>query len=562
MATDLGRVQSGLLKALDLSAVPDGTDLHGLQNWQAYRAVGSPAGLFEVRGGEIRSNDNVAFGMALWDDPAVKWPGQCVRAEVMSGNWPALVPGLCANGALDHSEDTRGLLGNTWEMTERQGADYGEGFPISSGTTPGQPLTNGQYYDLLVASVQNPGVGFHARGGMAFNNGTALTLNDTNTGISTGINDGSDTYPGCYFYQTAGARIRNYRAYRDYRLTVRGLVGTMAFRLYNAAGSPVLDSSAQSGGEAHVNLHLLPWPYTGHIQVFTDTSWATPAALGRFPNGSGNDANLVGGDIFDQVVLGQRPGVLFNWEDDLPDTFPDEWVLHADKDVTADLVQVKIRRAMANPRIEVDTCLITLRDPTGKYVPARTESPLYPNIRDGREGRVVLTQNGVSECRFYGRLREVQTSFPKKTDVDRVQKAILRLEGPLRELIDAKVVIHNPPSGVLVADDGTGVVATLLGLVPDLIPPETWRLEPTDATITDNFLSDGMTLQAALEQCCIIADAGIWTRPHYRIASDEPNFYFYFRPRTSGHATVDHTWRDVDGDFSYIQPLRFTKDQL
>lgn len=575
MTTNLGYITGGdgLLKTLDLSAVPDGTELHGLMHWTVFRSGGSPTGMFEIRDHMIRSIDSVAFGMALWGDPDVAHPGHCVRAEVMSGDWPAQVPYLCANGVLDHSEDTRGQLGNAWELTERAGiGDYGEGFLITSGTTPGQPLTNGNYYDFLVASVQNPGVGFHARGGSAYNNGTLLVLNDTNTGLSTGVNDGSDTYPGVMFYQAAGIRFRNYRVYKDYRLTVVDMVGTQAFRLYDATNNPLLDSGTQSGGEAHVNVHLLPWPFSGHIQVFTDDTYITPVSTGRFPAGSGNWTNFKGGDVLGQVTTGERTGVLINWERDTYDSFPDEWLLHDDKDVTADVIGIKIRHVMAHPRIEADTCLITLRDPAGKYVPARTESPLYPNVRLDRtktkdldgltvEGRVVLTHGGINVCRFYGYVKDYSVIFPKKTDKDRQQKTIIRLESPLRKLIDANVQIQNPPSGTLVGPDGTGVVMTLLSLLPDLFPPECMALEASDVAIVDGFLTSGMTLQAALEQCCIIADAGLFIRPHYRVLSSEPNFYVVFRPRTVTNAVADHTWVDTNNDFSDLTP-RFTGDDL
>lgn len=570
MTTNLGYVTDGdgLLKALDLTGVPDGTELHGFRNWTVFRAAGSPTGMFEIRDETIRSIDNVSFGYAIWGDPDVAHPGHAVRAEVMSGNWPAAVPFLSANGTLDHAYDIRGQLGNAWELTSRFGTpgDYGEGFPIASGTTPGQPLTNGNFYDFMVAAVQNPGVGFHARGGSAYNNGTLITLNDTNTGLSTGLNDGSDTYPGVVYWNTPGIRFRNLKVYKDYRLTVRDLTGTEAFRLFDGAGNPLLDSGTHSGGEAHVNVHLLPWPFTGHLQVYTDNTYTTPVANGRFPATSGNWANFKGGDIFGQVATGERDGILINWERDAYDDFPNEWLLHDDKDVTADLVSCKIRHVMANPRIEADTCIITLRDPTGKYVPARTESPLYPNVRLDKdeiimEGRVVVTRNGISVCRFYGYVKEYQTIFPKKTDVDRVQKAVIRLESPLRKLIDANLTLENPPSGNLVAPDGSGVVATLLGLLPDLFPPETLALEPSDVSIIDGFLTSGMGLQEALEQCCIIADAGLFIRPHYRINSNEPNFYVVFRPRTTANAAADHSWVDTNGDFTDIVP-RFTGDDL
>lgn len=558
--TDLGRIRNGLIKAFVPTGIADGTELNGLLNWTVYRVSGSADGMFKIQGGEIESADSTHFGLALWGDPGVKWPGGVSRAEAMSHNWASAVPGLAANGVLDHSENTQGLIGNTWEITERTGTgDYGEGFLITNGLTPGQPLTNGQYYDFLIASVQNPGVGNHARGGAAFNNGSALALNDTTAGLSTGVNDGSDTYPGVTFFGAPGLRIRNFRSYKDYRLTVKGLVGSMAFRLYDAGGTPVLDSAPQSGGEAHVNIHLLPWPFTGHIQVFTDNSWDAPYAQGRWPNTSGNDNNLVGGDVFDQVTSGARPGILMNFLNTPSTDFPNEWGLATD--VTPDVIRCQITQVAADPRIEVDTCILTLQDPDGKYVPARTESPLYPNVRLEREGRVVLTHNNIHVCRFYGKAKEYQTQFPHKTDTDRIQKAIIRLESPLRELVDSKIQILVPPFGVLVKPDGTGVIADLMGFANDVIPPETLALEPCDVEITQTFLTANMSIQQALEQCCIIGDAVIFIRPHYRVLSSEPNFFFVFRPRTTPRSVVDHTWIDTVGNISYMTP-RFTGDDI
>jgi hypothetical protein len=374
------RSLSGFLKAATFAGVADGTELNNLQNWKAFRAMGSADGLFRIESGEIESHDNVSFAMVLWGDPGVKSTGQCVRADVMSPDWATSVLGLCANGALDHSEDTRGFLGNSYELAERSGiGDYGEGFSIAAGTTPTQPLTNGSYYPLLVASVQNPGSGNHARGGIAFST-HALAFNDTNIGISTGINDGSNTYPGIYYFASPAMRWRNYKVYTDYRILLRGLTGTQAFRLLDAGGSPLLDSPTQSGNEAHVNAHLLTWPITGYLQVYTDNTFTTAVALLRFP-AAGTASDINGGDVYDVSTMAEQ-AVQINL-DDAPNP-PDEWTVPSTKDVTLDVVDVDITSYTANPQIQQDTATFIFRDPFGKYVPARTNSALYPNVKEGK----------------------------------------------------------------------------------------------------------------------------------------------------------------------------------
>lgn len=556
MPTNLGRVTSGLIRAFDTSAIPDGTELHGLVNWHVWESGGPGLGIYKIQGGEIVSNATLSYAMATWADPSVAALGQAVRAEVMSGNWSSTLPGLVANATVLHDtgSDSRCLLGNTWEIDQRSGADYGSGFPISSGTTPGQPLTNGQYYDLLFASIQQVTPGTHARGGMSYNN-VQIAMGDSTLGLLTGQNDGLNTYPGLLYYRVAGMHWRNYRVYRDYRLTVKDLIGTQAFRLYDSLGAPILDSPAQSGGEAHINLHTVPWPFTGHIQVFTDTTWVTPVTTGRFPQTSGNDTNIVGGDVFQQVNVGQREGFLINWWDD--QEFPGEWTDHDEKDVTRAVVEYDILQMAANPRIEVDTCMLILRDPEGLYVPARTESPLYPNIRLGREMRIVLTEGSPPStiCRFYGKLASVKPRFPSKTDEEPEQRAEIRAESPLRELASSQITLNFAFQGPLVNPDGSGVISSILDLVANTVPADSRALRTTPDVIPEGFLSVGMTVQTALEQCAIYADALYFCLPHYRVATDEPNFFFVWMSRDSHGDVADHTLVDVNNDFDTLDPV-------
>lgn len=564
--TTLGRITAGLLKAADFTGVANGTDLHGLHNWTCYRSAGAATGLFTIQSGEINSADNVSFAMALWGDPDVASHGQCVRGQVMSPNWASLVLGFCADGALDHSADLRGFLGNTWELTSRSGtADYGEGFPISSGTTPGQPLVNGQYYDFLMAAVQNPlGGGTHPRGGSAYGISVQLAFNDTNTGLSSGINDGSNTYPGVYYFAAPNARWRNIKVYRDYRITVQGLSGTMAFRLYDSLGAVLASSGAQSGGEAHVNVHLLSWPITGYIQVFTTDTYAIALPQGRYPTLHGLATDLTGGDVFDQVTItGYSVGIQINW-DDSRDSGPDaEWAIPSSKNVEGDLVALDLSVVAADPRIEVDTCQLTLRDPNGQYVPANTAGALYPNVRLAREGRVIFTVDGVSACRFYGLVSEYHPLLMDRATNPPEQQCVIRLESPLRALASSQVQLGGAPSGVLVNPDGvTGVIPSILTLLPDLFPAITWALDPTPDEAPVGFLSPTMTVQTALEQCAILSDSIYAITPHLKLSTAEPNYYFKWQSRDVAlAASADHVWRDIDGSIGRLD-ARYTADIL
>lgn len=558
----LNRVQSGLIRALDLSAVPNGTDLHGLLNWQCYDPLGSGAGLYVVTGGEIVSNTNLAYAMALWGDPTVKNPGHCVRADVMSPNWSTLVLGLCANGALDHSEETRCLLYDNFELRERSGTgDYGSGFPITTGSTTGGPLTNGVYYSLLLASVQNPGGGFHARGGVVYNN-TLLAFSDSNLGLLTGINDGSDTYPGLLYWNNPGLHWRNYKVYKDYRILVRGLTGTQAFRLFDAGGSPLLDSPTQSGNVAHVNAHLLTWPITGHIEVFTDNTFTTPVASLRFPATSGNDTNINGGDIYDVSSISDM-AVQINW-DDAPNP-PDEWTFPVNKNVTLDVVDIDVIQYAANPNIQQDTATFTFRDPLGKYVPARTNGAHYPNVKEGKWIRWLVVRNGVTKCRFVGKIKEVEpVVFPPTPSGREEQGCVMRAESPIRELALTQLTLVTLPSGVLVEPDGvSGVIPYLLSLVPDIIPPANWDLTPTPATVESGFFDSAKSLLVALQQCAILSDSLYFIEPQDRESFGEVYWTFRWIPGDAQHDQVsDHDWVDTDNDIHDFKPLRFTTDQL
>jgi hypothetical protein len=412
--------------------------------------------------------------------------------------------------------------------------------------------------------VQQAGGGSHARGGVVVSNVVA-SFNDTGIGISTGVNDGTSTYPGLVYWSTTatGMRWRNYKVYRDYRLTVKGLIDAQAFRFYDSLGGVLASSVTQVGGEAHVNIHTFAWPIEGHIQVFEDDTWATPLSNGRFPQTSGTDPDFVGGDEFNQVQVGQRPGILINFLDNTE--FPDEWALA--EDVTLDVREYDVVQNLANPRITSDTLTLVLRDPTGKYVPTRTESSLYPNIRLGRELRMVLEDPDEvfpPTCRFYGRIAEYRPECPPLDSKDSEQRMTIRAEGPLRQLAMADVVLPLPFQGRLVEDDGiSGVIPEILKLVPDIIPANSWQLTPCpdDITATD-ILTAGMTIQTALEQCAIFAGAVYGVLPHYKVASDEPNFYFIWLSRDAHAGEVAaHTWAHNTDDI-YSISTAYTQDEV
>ncbi|MGH7485902.1 MAG: hypothetical protein ACREMY_09930, partial [bacterium] len=234
------------------------------------------------------------------------------------------------------------------------------------------------------------------------------------------------------------------------------------------------------------------------------------------------------------------------------------------KDVTADLIEFRIHREAANPNVVVDTCYLVLADPTGRYVTGRVESDLYPNVRLHKECRVVVTLDGLTRCLFYGTIEEAKPIFPKKQDKDRRQRIEFRLESPLRRFVKSKAKLTGAPSGVLVGPDGvSGVVPALLALVDDIIPANTWLLDPTADIIDPGFLAAGMTVQQALQQCALFSDSIYGIIPLYRVQSDRPEFYFFWQYRDAKVGTIaDHTWIDTDRDISAFEPLRFTEDDL
>ncbi len=105
----------------------------------------------------------------------------------------------------------------------------------------------------------------------------------------------------------------------------------------------------------------------------------------------------------------------------------------------------------------------------------------------------------------------------------------------------------------------TGVIPTILTLIPDIIPNTTWLLDPTPDSIDAGFLTAGMTVQTALEQCAIFADSLYFIRPHYRDVPG-PKFYFVWKARGIVRASfADHVWTDSGGDLGHLV-ARYTGD--
>jgi hypothetical protein len=85
----------------------------------------------------------------------------------------------------------------------------------------------------------------------------------------------------------------------DHVITVTGLSGTQAFRLYDASDVVIGSSGVQSGGSATLDIAtLVDGLVAGHIQVFDDEgTWAAETPNGRYPVSSiAND--LCGGDEY------------------------------------------------------------------------------------------------------------------------------------------------------------------------------------------------------------------------------------------------------------------------
>ncbi len=341
----------------------------------------------------------------------------------------------------------------------------------------------------------------------------------------------------------------------------------------NQADAVSIDGSQLMGGTGNWRDDLTN-PNLEYFSVDHGANWAlintdlpgtdhtTPSWTRWYENPSGG-TNGLGGDWAYTAMArilpaaggtADRVGILVNWEAD------DDWLSHAVDDVTPDAIDIDLSIVAANPRIEVDTLTVTLRDTDGQYVPARTTSTLYPNVRLAREMRWNLTVDGTTECRFHGTIAEYQPRLGRDTILG-LQECQVRAESPMRALASCQVILQGVPSGVLVNPDGvTGVIPAILALVPTIIPVSTWALDPTPDSIDAGFLTAGMTVQTALEQCALFADSIYCIRPHYRVVAGEPKFYFVWKARGITHAAfADHTWTVTGGSVGTLVP-RYTGD--
>lgn len=549
-----------------LNAAPNHTELNGYDHWE----VEAGNGIFEIQtGGLIVALTAQNRGSARWKHPAVTTKiGQYVIADINSTAWTGnAVAGLEANSRWEVGDAIWAYIGtNSYDIEHRTGSNTLT-FPISSGgISPGYPANSStktvcfgvhQMLDgqppLLGLCVNDPA---GSRQHVLVENGSA------GAGIYQGL---VDVYPAIFQWSNvAVVQWQFISVYRDFALTIRGLDPSWGVRFVDSNyGTGTTDIHVDANGEVRYTMPLginPPIAYGTQVTIYTDPgTWLVPLAGGSATLGD-MDPGITDGVFWPGCIIEwstqtiDRIGMLVNWEND------DDWTSHSADDVTASLTGVKIVQVAADPRIEVDTMLVTLKDPNGRYVPGRVESPLYGLVRLDREVRWNVERNGIKVCRFYGKVKEYAPILPHKTDVDRFQKCQIRVESPLRELTDSKLTLVTPPSGVLVAPDGSGVIAALLSLVPEIIPPETWRLIPTDVTPEAGFLTSGMSLQTALEQCAILADAVYYIDPHYR-ETLSPKFYFRWTPRTTSHAVVDHTWVETQDTVSFLAP-RFTADEL
>lgn len=82
-----------------------------------------------------------------------------------------------------------------------------------------------------------------------------------------------------------------------YQITVTGLTGTQAFRLFASGGATIGSSAAQTAGSATLDIAtLVDGLTTGYIEVHPTTSFASMQA--RYPAVSGDATDIAGGDSY------------------------------------------------------------------------------------------------------------------------------------------------------------------------------------------------------------------------------------------------------------------------
>lgn len=567
----LARSRAGVITTLDLSGVADGTELNGLLGWTVYQNGGAGTGFFEVRGGEIRT---VAAGtpvQAVWRPTGLLSPGGVMVAEQYASNWGSEAPGLVINAYNEagpshsaSSQDQRCFLYNSYEFRSRSGAgDYGIGFTIATGATPGAPFTNGAWVEARVGVVQVPATSTCRT--RLYMGGQVIGAEGSLTG-TTGIHDGSDTCGGLISWSggSGNSRWRNVYTTWDYRLWVLGLSGSQGFRLYNASGVLQKSSGVQVGNAASVDIMDLAWPFTGYIQVFDDApTYSVLTTGGRWPS-SGSNASIYGGDVIEEASA-VTPLLQVNWDNE--DSYPDEWATPLSKDVTPDLMRLSVDRAIANPEVTVDTLTFILRDESGNYVIGNPFGALYPNVRTGRKVRLLANTPDGTVALFFGYIREINPILPTEDSEWDVQVAEFRCESPARKLAGEAWELTAPQvGGAAVPDPGDpeqGVIGSIFKVVASVLPVATWDFDAIPDEIPDSVLEGITNWSQVIAQATLYLDAVWWIEPFYKTSPSEFNFRVRYQSRSAlPGAAADHDWDQANGDMDGGFFPRFTDDTV
>jgi len=86
------------------------------------------------------------------------------------------------------------------------------------------------------------------------------------------------------------------QVFESLSIAVTSLGAGNAVRIYDASDT-VIDSAVEAGGTATLDVHLLEYPFTGYLKVWTDNTYTTE--LAKYPTGVGNATDIWGGDDYD-----------------------------------------------------------------------------------------------------------------------------------------------------------------------------------------------------------------------------------------------------------------------
>lgn len=167
------------------------------------------------------------------------------------------------------------------------------------------------------------------------------------------------------------------------------------------------------------------------------------------------------------------------------------------EDVTDEVKTATGRRGRSDSlgRMNEGTCVLTLKDTTGKYNPNNASSPLAGLLRPGRPVRVRDTHLGIEYGLFYGLIRTIE-SHPARDEREAVFECV--------DLFDW-LRVSNP----VIAATGPTTVGAAIGLVLDAIDYDggSARALDTGASIPD-FSADGDTSALGLIEGLLTADLG------------------------------------------------------